>query len=63
MNRIKFEEKNVKEYLNRRINFWEDTLKDLEENMSDGFWALDKNKLMVTCYIETYKNVKKRLFG
>jgi hypothetical protein len=63
MNRIKFKEENIKEYLDRRIIFWEETLKDLKENMNDGFWALDKNKLMVTSYIETYKNVKKRLFG
>lgn len=59
MNQIKFKEKNVKEYLDRRIIFWEETLKDLEENNSN-----DKSStLILTSYIETYKKVKKRLFG
>lgn len=62
-NKIKFAEKNVKKYLDERILFWEDTLKDLEENMTDGFWAMDKNKSMVSCYIEIYKNIKKDIFG
>jgi len=65
-NKIKFTEKNVKKYLDERILFWEDTLKDLKENsydFVDAFWAMDKNKSMVSCYIEIYKNTKKDIFG
>ena len=63
MNKIKFKEKNVKRYLDERINFWEGGHKDLKENITNDFQAKEKNLLMVSCYIETYKNIRRDIFG
>lgn len=59
MNEIK-----IIKYINEQIFSLEKILKNLEknitkENMTDEFWAMERNKLKTRCYIKAYKNIKR----
>lgn len=63
MSTIPFTEKDVKEYLDDCIIYWRRNKKNLKNNMDDGFWAMDKNILIASCYIDAYQSVRISLFG
>ncbi len=68
MSTIKFTKKDVKKYLDQCIEHWRNDKRILKEriknqDMDDGFWALDKNMDMATFYIDAYQSVRMSLFG
>jgi len=60
---VPFNKNDVMIYLDSCIEYWRKEKKSFEENMDDGFWSMERNKIIAVCYIDAYQSVRVSLFG